>query len=74
MTSTLTGPSVVRIHIIAVAHEQIAAFDELDAHLLGEEHVLEIGAVVAARRQQHDDRIVVAAGATARKFSSSRSG
>jgi hypothetical protein len=33
---------------ITVAHEQIAAFDELDAHLLGEEHMLEIGAVVAA--------------------------
>src|SRR5262245_1234826 len=32
---------------ITVAHEQIAAFDELDAHLLGEEHMLEIGAVVA---------------------------
>ena len=39
---------------IAVAHEEIAAFDQLDAHLLGEEHVLEISAVVAAWREQHD--------------------
>ena len=41
---------MVRIHI-TVAHEQIAAFDELDAHLLGEEHMLEIGAVVTAGRE-----------------------
>ena len=44
---------------ITVAHEQIAAFDELNAHLLGEEHMLEIGAVVAAWREQHDDGSVV---------------
>ena len=33
--------------------EQIAPLDQLDAHLLGEERVLEVGAVVLARRQQH---------------------
>jgi hypothetical protein len=43
---------------IAVAHEQVSAFDKLDAHLLGEEHMLEIGAVVAARREQNDDGVL----------------
>ena len=47
---------------IAVAHEEVAALDELDAHLLGEEDVLEIGAVVAAGREQDDDRVAGAAG------------
>jgi hypothetical protein len=43
---------------IAVAHEQVSALDELDAHLLGEEHVLKISAVVAARREQNDHRVL----------------
>ena len=46
---------------MVVAHEKIAAFDQLDAHLLGEKHVLEIGAVVTARREENDDRIVIVA-------------
>jgi hypothetical protein len=36
-----------------VAHEQVLPFDQLDAHLLREEGVLEIGAVVGAGGQQH---------------------
>ena len=45
--------------------EQVLALDELDAHLLGEERVLEVGRVVDARRQHHDGRLARApAGAT----------
>ena len=36
-----------------VAHEQVLAFDQFDAHLLREEGVLEVGAVVGAGGQQH---------------------
>jgi hypothetical protein len=43
---------------IAVAHEQVSALDKLDAHLLGEEHVFEIGAVVAAGGEQNDHWVV----------------
>ena len=45
----LAGP-LGRAHAdLVVAHEEVAALDQLDAHLLGQERVLEIGAVVAAR-------------------------
>ena len=38
---------------VLVPHEQVAALDDFDAHLPREIGVLEIGAVVGARRQQH---------------------
>ena len=38
----------------AVVHKQIAPLDQADAHLLRQERVLEIGAVVDAGREQHD--------------------
>ena len=40
-----------------VLDEEVAAFDQLDAHLVGEEGVLVIGGVVDAGREQHDGRI-----------------
>ncbi len=40
-----------------VAHDEVAAFDDLDAHLPREIRVLEVRAVVRARRQQHDVRL-----------------
>ena len=44
-------------HVDAVLqHEEVAALDELDPHLLGQEGVLEVGGVVDARRQHHDAR------------------
>jgi hypothetical protein len=48
---------VVRIHTWP-SHEEVAALDEFDAHLLGEEDMLEIGAVVAAGREQDHHGIV----------------
>ena len=36
---------------------QVAALHDLDAHLAGEEGVLEVGAVVDAGREQHADRV-----------------
>ncbi len=38
----------------ALVDEQVGALHQLDAHLVGQEGVLEIGAVVVAGRQQHD--------------------
>ena len=35
-----------------VVHQQVASFDQLDAHLLGQERVLEIGGVEDARREK----------------------
>ena len=40
-----------------VVHQQVAAFDERDAHLAREERVLEVGGVADAGRQ-HDERRV----------------
>ena len=40
-----------------VLDEQVAAFDQLDAELVGQERVLVIGGVVDAGREQHDGRI-----------------
>ena len=40
----------------AVGDDQVAPFDQVDAHLLREERVLEVGRVVKARRQQGDAR------------------
>ena len=42
---------------VVVAHE-VAALDELDAHLPGEERVLEVRGVVHARREHDDARVV----------------
>ena len=38
-------------HQCAVAHHQVDALDKLDAHLIGEERMLEVSAVVGARCQ-----------------------
>ena len=44
-----------RAHVdAALVDEQVGALDQLDAHLVGQEGMLEVGAVVVARRQQHD--------------------
>ena len=42
---------------MTVLDEEVAALDKLDAHLVGQEDMLEIGGVVAPRRQHHDGRI-----------------
>ena len=56
-----------------VVHEQIAAFDQFDAHLLRQKSVLEIGGVVNAGGEQRRSRFVAAAvaGASARRVASS---
>src|SRR5207247_2038199 len=57
------GQAANRLHVDDVAiHHQVAPLHQLDAHLLREETVLEIGAIVNAGREQHDDRRAVAAG------------
>jgi hypothetical protein len=53
---SLRGAHVDRI----VAHEEVVAVHQFDAHLLGEEGVLEIGAIELARRQHHHVRIAYA--------------
>ena len=50
----------------ATVDEQILALDQFDAHLLGQEDMLEIGGVQPARRQ-HDDRRVGPAGRARRR-------
>ncbi len=61
--------SVDRLHVHdAAIHDQVAAFHQLDAHLLRQEAVLEISAVVDARRQQHDLRVRFAARRQVRKM------
>ena len=46
-----------RAHVdAAVLHEEVTALDELDAHLLGEERVLEVRRVVDARCEDDDGR------------------
>ena len=45
-----------------VVHQQIAAFDQFDAHLLRQKGVLEIGGVEDAGREQHDRGLVAAGG------------
>ena len=51
--------------------EEVAALDQLDAHLPREEGVLEVGRVEDAGRQQHDVGRAGAAGASARSVASS---
>ena len=52
-----------RAHVAdAVAHDEVGRLDELDAHLAGEEGVLEVGAVGGARRPYDHDRVLAAAG------------
>ena len=46
---------------LVVVDEQVLAEDQLDAHVPGEEAVLEVGRVVRPRRQQHDARRVAGA-------------
>jgi hypothetical protein len=45
-----------------VVGDQVAAFDQIDAHLAGEVGVLEVGGVEDARREQHDIRLGAALG------------
>ena len=45
----------------AVDDHEVLALDQLDAHLVGEERVLEVGAVVDAGRQHDDGRLAVEA-------------
>lgn len=40
-----------------VDNDEIGAFDQLDTHLVGQERVFEIGAVIDAGRQQRDRRL-----------------
>ena len=44
----------------AIAHREVAAFDEREAEVAREQRVLEVGFVVRARREQHDLRRSVA--------------
>jgi hypothetical protein len=41
-------------HHLSAMHHEIPAFHQLDAHLLGQEGVLEVCGIVYPRRQQHD--------------------
>ena len=45
-----------------VVHHEVAALDQLHAHLAGEEGVLEVGGVVHARREDDDGGLRVGAG------------
>ncbi len=40
-----------------VAHDEVAGLDQLDAHLAGQERVLEVGAVRRPRRPDDDGRV-----------------
>ena len=57
----------------ALVDEQVGALDQLDAHLVGQERMLEIGAVVVARRQQHDVGLGLSLNDTERRVASSSS-
>ena len=48
-------------HQRAVDHHQVLPLDQLDAHLVGEERVLEIGAVVDAGREHDDGGVAIEA-------------
>ena len=56
-------PLVVRMKTVPSRDDEVAAFDQLDAHLLGEEAVLEVRRVVDAGREQHDHWRVATSGA-----------
>ena len=47
---------------LVVAAEQVAALDQLDAHLAGQQRVLEVGRVVDARGQHHHRRVGLVGG------------
>ena len=49
-------PLVVRMKTASSSHHQVAALHQLDAHLLRQKAVLEVGGVVDAGRQQHHAR------------------
>ena len=59
MTST-RSETVDGAHVDAVVvdDDEIAALDQLDAHLLGQEGVLEVGRVVDTGGEHHHRRIV----------------
>jgi len=51
-------PAVRRVHVDAVAPaEQVTALDELDPHEPGQQGVLEVGGIVHAGGEDHDERI-----------------
>ena len=54
-----------------VVDEQVAPFDERNAHLPREERVLEVGRVADAGRQHDDRRVGTVGGASARSVASS---
>ena len=54
MTSTRSRPPRRLEEDLLVVHEQVLAEDQLDAHVAGQEAVLEVGRVVRPRREQHD--------------------
>ena len=45
-----------------IDYHEIAPFHQLDTHLLGEEAVFEVRAVIETGREQHDDGALAAAG------------
>ena len=54
MTSTRCGPARGLEEDLVVVDEQVLPEDQLDAHVAGQEAVLEVGRVVRPGRQQHD--------------------
>ena len=69
----LRAPSRAHVQHV-VAHEEVLPFDELDPHLLGEEGVLEVGAVVVPGVSRTTVGSETPLGATLFRFSSSTSG
>ncbi len=62
MTSTWTL-SFGGAHVdLVVPAEQVAAFDQLDTHLAGQQRMLEVRRVVDARGQHHDRRVGLVGG------------
>ena len=64
----VVDPAIDHVHLLAalgsphpdaaVLHVEVPALAELDAHLLGEEGMLEVGAVVEPRGEEHDGRLL----------------
>ena len=57
-TSTRCSPLGRAHEDDVVAADEVATLDQLDAHLAGEERVLEVRRVVDARREHDDARVV----------------
>ena len=67
-----TLQAVGRAHVDeVVVDDEVASFDQLDAHLASQKGVLVVRRVVDARRQQHDRRIARPSGASDRSVESS---